>query len=426
MRNWRKKMRKHGFLFALTAALTVSMCGCGSVDGVTSPANSGVMSEQTSGLVSGLADSSPDLFGNSNSASGIGTDIGENTQFPGKCKIYKSSAVKFTDEQLFDFFNAHPECGSPQKTEYYTDDYHRYEAVGCSGHISDGNGFMFYTEKGKLYDDVHYYLAKLDSTHTNRKYISADGDLDFATRDEVLEKVRAELSERFGIMPDEWWALEFDAVKKEGVEEYKQKAYRDAYEPDKIYEDDLEKEKQHYERIKDLPTDDFYYFNIKYKAEDIPIFPGGLLSGGDFMSSGPTITGTISYLVYGRNGIEYIMISPAYKTDASTGYTEAELIPADQARGLIQKKYDDLVTDNQIEVLDMKLFYLPIPQNDLGEHGKNFELRPHYGFYTTETETYDGETHTVNKVTYFDAVAGDELTSVQDWEGIGREWGFDV
>lgn len=418
-------MRKRGFLFALTAVLTVSMCGCGSVDGVTSPVNPSGTAEQTSSLVSGLTESSADLSGIS--APDTSNGSGENSEFPSKCKIYKSSSVQFTDEQLFDFFNAHPECGTPKKSEYYTDDYHRYEAAGCSGHISDGSGFMFYTEKGNLYGDVHYYLAKLDSTHTNRKHISADGDLDYATRDEVLEKVRAELSERFGIMPDEWWTLEFDAVKKEGVEEYKQKVYHDAYEPDKIYEDDdLEKEKQHYERIKDLPADDFYYFNIKYKAEDIPIFPGGLLSGGDFMSSGPTITGTISYLVYGRNGIEYIMISPAYKTATSTGYTEAELIPADQARGLIQKKYDDLVTDNQIEVLDMKLFYLPIPQNDLGEYGKNFELRPHYGFYTAEAEIYDGETHTVNKVTYFDAVTGDELISVQDWEGVGREWGFDV
>lgn len=255
--------------------------------------------------------------------------------------------------------------------------------------------------------------------------MSADGDTDFASREDALKAVQNELSERFGIMPEDWWAYEFDAVKKEGAEEYRQQAYRDAYEPEKEYEDDaLEKEKQRYERIKDLPADDFYFFNIKYKADDLPIFQGGMLDIGGF-GLGRGVSGTISYLVYGRNGIEYIVISPAYKVDYSD-HTEAELIPADQARGLIQKKYDDLITETQIEVLDMNLSYLPIARNDLGEYGTKYELRPHYGFYTNEIEVYEGETYTCRKLTYFDAITGKELTSVQDMENIGREWGFDV
>lgn len=416
-------MKKQGSLFALTAAvLAVSLCGCGNVDGAVSPANSGGAAALTSEIVSGLTDSSSDLPGISGSAIVVNSDIGSNTEFPGKCKIYKASSVKFTDEQLFDFFNARPECGTPQKSQYYTDEYHRYEADGCLGYINCDDCFLFQTDTGSFYDSVHYFLAQLDNP--GKKYMSTYGDLDFASRDEALKAVQTELSERFGIMPDEWWAFEFDAVKKEGVEEFKKQAYRNAYEPEKVYEgDDREKEKQQYERIKDLDTDDYYYFNIKYKADNIPIFQGGLLDFGE-IGTGRVVCGTMSYLVYGRNGIEYILISPAYKVGASSEYTE--LIPADRARGLLQKKYDDLITDKQIEVLDMNLSYLPIPQNTLGEYGKNFELRPYYGFCANETEVYEGKTYSYKTFTYFDAVTGEELASVQGMEDIGREWGFDV
>lgn len=415
-------MRKHGFLFALTAAVAVSLCGCGNVDGVSSSVNTSGIAEQTSSLMSGITESSADLSGTMSGLSADTSTENGNSKFPSKCKIYKASTVQFTEEQLFDFFNAHPECGTSQKAEYYSDDYLRYEADGYTGYISNGDNFYFSMETGNFYDDVHYYLTTLDNAD---KYMSADGDTDFATREEALNAVRNELSERFGIMPDDWWAYEFDAVKKEAVEECKQQAYRDAYEYEKVDENDTrEKDKAFYEKVKDLPADDFYYFNIKYKADDLPIFQGGMLDIGGFETE-RAVRGTISTLVYGRNGIEYIIIFPAYKVDYSD-YTEAELIPADQARGLIQKKYDELITETQVEVLDMNLSYLPIAQNDLGVYGTNFELRPHYGFYTTETVTFEGEPYTIPKITYFDAITGEELTSAQCMENIGREWGFDV
>lgn len=74
-----------------------------------------------------------------------------------------------------------------------------------------------------LFDSVNYYLSELDDSDPDKKYISADGDLDFASRDEALEKIQADLADSFGIMPEEWLALEFNAVKKEAVESYKQK-----------------------------------------------------------------------------------------------------------------------------------------------------------------------------------------------------------
>ncbi len=409
-------MRKHGILLAgISAALAVMLCGCGSVDGVTDsnsqPANSGGLAGQTSGTSS--APVTPNAGG-------------ENPEFPSKCKIYKQTTVKFTDEQLLDYFDAHKECGTPQKSEYYSDEYHRYEAESAIGHVNEGDNLYFATDKGSLYDSAIYFLEEYDGADKEQLY--TDGDLDFVSREEVLEKVRTELSERYGINPDEWWAFKFNAVKKAGVEEYKKKAYRDAYEPEEIYEgDDLEKEKQYYESIKDLPAEDFYYLDMRFKIDDIPLFMGGVLDIGGF-GSGRGVQTSFFSLVYGKNGIESISISPAYETDRENAQ-EVELIPADQAWGLIQKKYDEIITANPPKILDMKLFYLPIPQNKLGEYGQNFELRPYYGFYGTQTEEFEGETHSRAFATYFDAVTGEELASTQGFDTTGVEasdWGFDV
>ncbi len=405
-------MRKHGILFAgISAALAVMLCGCGSVDGVTPSVSSGGLAGQTSDTA------------NAPVTSDAG---GENSEFPSKCKIYKQTTVKFTDEQVLDYFDWHPECGTPQKSEHYSEIYHRYEAESAIGYINEGDNLYFCTDKGGFYDNAVYFLEGYDGADKDQLY--TDGDLDFASRDEVLEKVRTELSERCGINPDEWWAFNFKAVKKECLEKIKQQAYHDVYEPDEEVGDlELEKEKRYYEMIKDLPAEDFYYLDMRFKIDDIPLFMGGSLVIGEF-ESGRHIETSFFSLVYGKNGIESISISPAYETDRENAQ-EVELIPADQAWGLIQKKYDEILTANPPEILDMKLFYLPIPQNKLGEYSQNFELRPYYGFYGTQTEEFEGETHSYAFAIYFDAVTGKELASTQGLDTTGVEasdWGFDV
>ena len=412
-------MRKHGILFAgISAALAVMLCGCGNVDGITDlnsgSANSGGLAGQMSGTAN--APVTPNSGG-------------ENPEFPSKCKIYKQTTVKFTDEQVLDFFDAHKECGTPQKSEYWTGNDHRYEAESALGYIDNGYNLYFCTDKGDFYEDAIYFLEEYDGADKEQLY--TDGDLSFASRDEVLEKVRTELSERYGINPDEWWAFEFDAVKKECLEKIKQQSYHDAYEPEEEVEDlELEKERFYYEKIKDVPTEDFYYLDMRFKVDDIPLFMGGLMDVGGF-GSGRGVTTSFFSLVYGKNGIESISISPARITDKENA-EEVELIPADQAWGLIQKKYDDIITAYPPETLDMKLFYLPIPQNKLGEYSQNFELRPYYGFYGTQTEEFEGEKFYYGFATYFDAVTGEELATQQsnshrDAADIDTsDWGFDV
>ena len=406
-------MRKHKLLFSITAALTVLLSGCASVDGENSKPDNASNPAVNSNLGAGVNNTISDNSSNSN--------------YPEKCKIYKASMIKFSDEQLFDFFNERPECGTPQKSEYYSDESHRYEADGCAGYIDWDHDFFFWTDNGTYYHSVQYYLShREDSENHDESLINSHEDLDFLSRDEALKAVQKELSERFGISPDDWYAFKFDTVKKEGVELGKQQAYRDAYEPEKVYEgDDLEKEKQYYERIKDIPADDFYYFNIKYKVDDMSMFMGSFLDIGDWTSSRRSILGPRTEIIYGRNGLEYVFIYPAYKVDTAN-YVEADIIPYDEARGLVQKKYDDLLTDKIPEVLAMNFSLLPIPKNGLNEHG-NCELRPHYGFYTKKTEEYKGETYDVFELIYFDAVTGEELATEQIMElDLPAEWGFDL
>lgn len=278
-------MKKHGSLFAiLTAALTVSVCGCGNVDGISSSASSGSIAEQTSSLMSELTESSSDLSGLTSSS--VNSEVGSSTEFPSKCKIYKQTSVQFTDEQLFDWFDRFPECGKPQKSEYYSGENRQYEADGCEGYINDGDCFAFWTNAGNFYSSYYSSVSTRPENDPDRVYMSADGELDFASRDEVLKKIQTELEESFGIMPGEWWALEFSAVKKDGLEAYKQGAYESAYEntDDTDDPDDpgaavlREKEKEYYENIKDQPARDFYHIEIRYKVDDIPIFYGGFLN----------------------------------------------------------------------------------------------------------------------------------------------------
>lgn len=405
-------MKKQNSLFAVLAALAVSVCGCGNVDGTSSSAGSESTAEQTP-LVSEFTGSSEP---SEPTSSAVNSEVG-GEEFPRKCKIYKQTSVMFTDEQLFAWFDRFPECGEPQKSEYYSEENHRYKADGCEGYINDGDCFSFWTKAGQFYDSYYSSVSSRPENDPDRVYISADGELDFSSRDEALKKVQTELAECFGIMPEEWWALEFSAVKKEGLEAYKQDAYKSAYENADDTDDTEnpgaavrhEKEKEYYEKIKDQPARDFYHIEIRYKVDDIPIFYGGILDI-DKNLMGRAVFSTISSVVYTERGIEDIVISPAYETDFSD-CTEAELLPAEQARGLLRKKYEDIISESVPEAEDMKLMYLPIPQNDLGEYGKRYELRPYYILYSTETEVFEGKTIFYQVETYFDAVTGEELAS---------------
>ncbi len=412
----KKITTKFVILTAVSAILAFLMSGCGNVDGAPAPANSENTEEQTSSTISELAEGS---------VTAESSEPNENSEFPSKCMIYRQTPVQFTDEQLLDLFDAHKECGTPQKSEQWTDTYHRYDSEGAVGHVDNGYNLYFSTDKGSFFEDAIYYLEGYDEPDKEQLY--TEGDLDFASRDEVLEKVRRSLSERYGIMPDEWWAFEFEAVKKECLEKVKQQAYHDAYEPDKEYAgDDLEKEKYYYEKIKDIPAEDFYYLDMRFKVDNIPLFMGGSLTIGDPLT-GIRVQTSFFSLIYGKNGIERILISPAYETDRENA-EEVELIPNHQAWELIQKKYDDIITAYPPELLDMKLFYLPIPQNNLGEYVQNFELRPCYGIFGTQTEEFEGETSTYNFATYFDAVTGDELATATTKGYSGSEasdWGLE-
>lgn len=85
------KNRIFAGIFALCTA--ASLCGCADVDGNNLP----VLKQDEQGSSFSSADSE------------IEVNVGEKQEFPTKCKIYRQTAVNFTEEQLLSFFSETPE-----------------------------------------------------------------------------------------------------------------------------------------------------------------------------------------------------------------------------------------------------------------------------------------------------------------------------
>ena len=133
-----------------------------------------------------------------------------------------------------------------------------------------------------------------------------------------------------------------------------------------------------------------------------------------------SVPGSFAQIVYSENGIERLDLYYLTETDTSPdGFREVTLIDADKAQELIRNKFSSVILDAEIEVYDCKLFYLPIPQNDLNSLFENYEAKPYYAFYWKETHSDEAETYVANYITYFDAVTGKELGteggSVSEW-----------
>lgn len=168
---------------------------------------------------------------------------------PKKCKIYEQKCKYYTEEQLLKFFKA-----APQKVDGVAEEYIMYENDSESGFIGDGNSLRFSTNSGQLYETVFGVLSDTLSEELDDK-----GILDFATRDEVLNKLKKVMKDDYNIEPDEWSANKFYAVKKESVDSYKETVYQRANES--VDNSDAlaqEKAADEAERIKNIPSEDFY------------------------------------------------------------------------------------------------------------------------------------------------------------------------
>ncbi len=199
-------MRKHGILFAgISAALVVMLCGCGSVDGVKSaadsnsqPADPGGLTWQTSGTSS--APVTPN------------TDSGENPEFPSKCGVFKQTAKTFTEEQLLSFFSEKPE------REYYEETNTTVYTAETERGNTDGTDINFSTDAGILCMEARY------ETYGEGIYTS-DEELENVPRDKMLEDIN-KLMAGFGFSREEWYISNCNSVKAELLDEFKDRTYK--------------------------------------------------------------------------------------------------------------------------------------------------------------------------------------------------------
>lgn len=371
-------MRKAKFIVVILAI--ASLCGCASVDGEISRTSSGSVSGEIASPEQGKFE----------------IKFEETSEFPTKCRIYNMKNKAYSDDQLLSLFDDTPEKNVEQSTEEYS----MYDKNDQHGFVNDGRNLTFYTDAGLLYETVYGALENPDDK----------GELDFDTRDDVLEKVQNELRDKFNFSPNEWWAYGFYAITKDEVDRYKESVNREASEIAENSEDALaaEKAKNRAEQISKIPSEDFYYMDIKFKIGEIPLYMGNTFQYGSDETF--SIMGSFVSLIYTKNGIESLGLYYVNEIDDSVENSEeVEIISADKAREMISRKFGGIINNADIEVSNIQLVYLPIPQNDTEKQYEKFEAHPFYACDYTQTEKIDGKEYTSNLTVYFDAVTGKEL-----------------
>lgn len=375
------------FAAVITFSMAVNLCGCADIDG----------------------DNSSDLRGDGQASDYSSSDesvdneilmnVGEKSDFPTKCKVYKSKAKSFTEEQLLSLFTE-----TPERTYYSETNVAVYTSSSERGN-TDGKNLNFSTDAGMLcemaYDTVGSYYDGEQA---------GSADLDFAALDEVLETVEKRLNE-LGFSSEEWFVNGFYTVKAADLDSFKQKQYEAAAEnPYNLSESELQKEIAGAERIKKYPSKDCYYIDIAFKIDGFEMYAGinGLPYAGSY------VLGSSCKICCSKDGIEAVEIYNVCETETSE---DVEIIAPDKAQELIIKKYNDIVFDGEIEVNSIELIYMPIPQNDLGDYNNRFEVCPFYAFYYTLTEGNSGEKSS-DAVTYFNAETGKELATVRQMSGM--------
>ncbi len=340
-----------------------------------------------------IENSSGVILGNDSTGVSSGTtntSAGEAQIFPQKCSIHKQKARFFTEEQLLALFDE-----PPKRTDKSSDDYSciEYTSETHTGCLINNRTLKFYSKTGSYYSIVCDYLYR---NTNNEEYISKDDSLDFASREKVLEDLRSQLNNQFGISPDEWLVKDYFAVKKEGIDFY-HSAEAAANSGDGS------------DAVHDIPIEDFYSINIIFQINGIPIYTGKSLDYGT-----TKIHESAASVIVSKNGIESICLYNLYETDMSAeGSMELTLISPEVAKELIQEKFSGFHPEEKGEVYDMQLIYLPIPLNASDKNCESFIAKPHYALYWKKTRNNNGATSISNLISYYDAVTGMDFITYQ-------------
>lgn len=375
-------------------SLAVTLCGCADVNSGKKIVASNLNSNQISYPIVEESTSSTSSNGREDKSK-------DTNSFPTKCKIYKQTMKLFTEEQLLSLFS-----GTPEKVDTYKGRI-EYKTATERGFVSDSGVLYFSTPAGNKFDTI----CALDFLKENNIEGYVDGELDFATRDEILEQVKALMQDNFELAPEDWYIEKFYAMKKEAFDLYKELILQEAaqiatssteYEHKKLDEESAV--------LKNITGEDYYFISLRFKLDSIPTFPARVFYYSQDNSK--VIIGSMGTMIFTKNGIEYAAFNNMRDTDKANA-VDVNIISSEEAKELMQKKIDSVIWEGEVDIYDVKLEYLPIPQNNLGESFTRFDTRPFYAVYYNMPEKVNNQLVLSKVITYFDAVTGEEL---------GTEW----
>ena len=308
---------------------------------------------------------------------------------PSKCNVYDAVIMSISEDSMNNYFFDE----KAQKTVDGDNGSVLLDLDNKHGILSDSS-FVFYTDNGNKFDDAASYFLNDPDTSS----LDDSVEFAFATKKTAENEIRSFLDE-VGLKSGEMVVEQAYGISKENFDEYKNFLEKTALE-----ENDPKIGVQA-ENVSKINSEDFYYFDIGFSKDNIPIYSGGAYYYGEGQND--TFAGTRFTIVYTRNGIEYVSAFFIYGTD---GIVEsADIIDFSEAKELLKSKYENIFFDSAVTFDRSELVYLPFPQNTLNERFKRFILRPYYAFYGYQTAEIDGEIYRSDFVVYFDAITGKEL-----------------
>lgn len=290
-------MKNRIFAGILAVCTAASLCGCADVDGNNSP----VLKQDEQGSSYSSADSE------------IEVNVDEKQEFPTKCKIYRQTAVNFTEEQLLSFFSE-----TPERTYYSESNTAVYTAETELGNTS-GNSLNFQTDTGSL---CMMAYGAVYGEGIEEKTI----DFAFASRDEIFVKAVEKLKD-FGVSEVDWYINKLYAVSAKDLEKFKEEQIKSAKEnPFNLNESEMQKEIEAAERIAKLKSKDFYYIELRPEFDKIHTYSGYAVHHGirDYF-----VVPASCEMCYSADGIESFSVSNIAETQT---FEEVEIIPFDKAK----------------------------------------------------------------------------------------------
>jgi len=355
------------YVLPLIAMITLSLCSCKNTD-TPKPQNTDGES------VFETKDDGQKII-----AEKVIIDYGNGVSFPAKAYSYKAQNKQFGESQMIPLF-----LNTPEK---HTEGTRINFELGNQHGIIDNNFFFYYTDSGTRYDDAAAFLIR--DYYAKKNYLNAASEFDFKSRGEAMNDINKTLTS-MGFDTDKLSAVNYYGISKEAVEYYN---------------------KNEEESIKNTDTDsvnpdDFYYLELCVKADNLPIYSGGVL----YFGSNPddSLSGTRFKIIYTEKGIEFMSVMFFYEaTEKASG--DSALIGFDAAQKLLREKYEEIFFESFINVNGVELIYLPFPQNTIDSRYVDFILTPYYVFYAEETVKTDGESVVMPFTVCFNAYDGKEL-----------------